>query len=83
MFFEQCVAFAVFFQGLSRSTGFTDRLSNIVTRHTNNVIIRLRTRMAAGEGTTDADILTMICLAGVCVRLWYFYALEIADRSFR
>jgi hypothetical protein len=72
MFFEQSVAFAMFFQGLSRSTGFTDRLSNIVTRHTNNVIIRLRTRMAAGQGTSDASILTMIGLAGVCVRPWFF-----------
>ena len=68
MFFEQCVAFATFFQGLRTSTGFTDRLSHIVTRHTNNVIKILRKRMAAGQGTSDADILTMIGLAGVCVR---------------
>jgi hypothetical protein len=76
MFFEQCIAFAMFFQGLSTSTGFTDRLSNIVTRHTNNVIIHLRTRMAAGHGTTDVDLLTMIGLAGVCVCLQRFPSIK-------
>ena len=68
MFFEQCVAFAIFFQGLRTSTGFTDRLSYMVTRHINSVIRILRSRIATGQGTSDATILTMICLAGVCVR---------------
>jgi hypothetical protein len=72
MFFEQCVAFALLMQIVNQTSAYTNRLSLVVMRHTNNVLTRLRERMSTGHGTDDPTILTMTSLAAVSVCSDYY-----------
>jgi len=65
MFFEQVIAFSLVMQMVNQDC--KDRSSKAVVYHTNNVMARLRMRIAENQGIDDAAILTMISLAAVSV----------------